>query len=110
MQDGSMPDAGAGGNVSASDAASGVAGTVSRAPADDRAERSADAVDAAHRLGAALDRIARLAPRARDGAGSAGGSDPAPNPDLPDVAARLDRLIAQLRGVIAGLGAGGTQS
>lgn len=65
----------------------------------------ADPADAARRLGAALERIARLAPRVRDGAGS--GGEFAPDPA--EVAARLDRLIAQLRGVIAGFGQGGTQ-
>ena len=81
---------------------SSAAGNVSADPAD----HSADPVEAARRLGAALERIARLAPLVRDG--EEGDPDPAPNPALVEVAARLDRLIAQLRGVIAEVG--GTQS
>lgn len=68
----------------------------------------ADPADAARRLGAALERIARLAPRARGGDESDGGL--APDPAAAEVAARLDQIIAQLRGVIAGLDAGGTQA
>lgn len=109
---------------------SSAAGNAPADPADDRADSGAgpgtaseaasgaapgdafeaDSADAARRLGAALERIARLAPRARDGAGSEGEPQAGPDPALAEVAARLDRLIAQLRGVIAGFGAGGTQS
>ena len=105
---------------------SSAAGNAPADPADDRADSGADPgaasgaapgvafgadpADAARRLGAALERIARLAPRARDGAGSEGETEATPDPDLAEVAARLDRLIVQLRGVIAGFGAGGTQS
>lgn len=109
-----MQDSSAAGNAPA-DPADEQAGLDAGFDAASRADAGADVelglgtdpADAARRLGAALERIARLAPYARDGAGSGGG--PAPDPAAAEVAARLDQLIAQLRGVIAGFGTGGTQ-
>lgn len=56
-----------------------------------------EAADAARRLEAALERIAQLAPRTQDSA-AAGDS----GPDASEVAARLDQIIMQLRGVLDG--------